>query len=226
VALIAEGPTDAVIIQAALKALLPGPFVMTTVQPEPTRPRLGAGWGGVLRWCRDFAAGGYRRFEDDPKLSLFNLFVVHVDADVADKRYADISEDIAEQARQAGWAGLPQMVPCPPAADGADVVRSCVLAWTGLAALGPRTVLCVPSKATEAWLAAAVLDEGHALLTELECRADLEARLAALPKKQRIAKSTKGYRDHERTVTAAWSAVRMRCTQAERFSRDIAAAVP
>ena len=42
VALVAEGPTDAVIITAALKALIARPFVLTQLQPEVTRPKLGA----------------------------------------------------------------------------------------------------------------------------------------------------------------------------------------
>jgi hypothetical protein len=51
IALVAEGPTDFEVIQAALKAVLPTPFVMTLLQPESTQPRLGGGWGGVLKWC-------------------------------------------------------------------------------------------------------------------------------------------------------------------------------
>lgn len=38
IALIAEGPTDAVIIEAALKAILGRPFILQTIQPEATRP--------------------------------------------------------------------------------------------------------------------------------------------------------------------------------------------
>lgn len=65
VALVAEGPTDAVVIEAALRALLPRPFVLTQLQPEPTRPKLGTGWGGVLRWCLDFAKRGHTSIESE-----------------------------------------------------------------------------------------------------------------------------------------------------------------
>ena len=44
IALVAEGPTDYVIIEAALKAVLPKPFILTQLQPEATRPDLGQGW--------------------------------------------------------------------------------------------------------------------------------------------------------------------------------------
>jgi hypothetical protein len=223
VALVAEGPTDAIVIEAALKALLPRPFVLTLLQPEPTRPKLGSGWGGVLRWCLEFAKRGQSRFEDDPTLPGFDLFVVHADADVASKSYADVSTEIAEIAGEHGWPPLPSVMPCPPPEGSADVVRACLLSWAGLSGPGPKTVLCVPSKAVDAWLAAATFDHGHALLTGLECNLALGSQLAVLPKDQRIRKSVPEFRAREKAVTSAWDLVRQRCSQAERFSTDVAA---
>lgn len=223
VALVAEGPTDAVVIEAALKALLHRSFVLTQLQPELTRPRMGAGWGGVLRWCHDFAERGFARFEDDPTLPGFDLFVVHVDADVHERAYADVSQDVARTARARSWPELPSDVPCPPATNGAEVIRRCVLSWAGLPERGPRTVLCVPSKAIDAWLVAAAFEEGHALLTGLECNRTIESRLAALPVGQRIKKTRPSYLEHQKAVTAAWPVVRARCTEADRFSAEVAA---
>lgn len=102
VALIAEGPTDAIVIEAALKALLPRPFVMTRLQPEPTRPQLGTGWGGVLRWCLEFASRGHARLEEDPTLPGFDLFVIHTDADVAECSYGDVSPEMVTLASITG----------------------------------------------------------------------------------------------------------------------------
>ncbi len=223
VALVAEGPTDAIVFEAALKALLPRPFVLTQLQPEPTRPKLGTGWGGVLRWCLDFATRGHSRFEEDPTLPGFDLFVVHLDADVAEDAYGDVSDEIAGIATQRQWPPLPNSRPCPPPTDGANAVRTCLLSWAGLPSPGPKTVLCVPSKSTDAWLVAAAFGEGHALLTDLECSISVQQKLAALPKAQRIKKTTRDYRAHEKEVTGAWSVVRQRCTQAERFSIEVAA---
>lgn len=223
VALVAEGPTDAIVIEAALKALLPRPFVLTQLQPEPTRPKLGTGWGGVLRWCLDFATRGHARFEDDPTLPGFDLFVVHIDADVAEKRYADVSDEIADLAGQRGWPTLPHFIQCPPRSGSADAMRACLLAWAGMQEPGPKTVLCVPSKAVEAWLTAATFDNGHALQNGLECNLNVESQLKALPVAQRIKKTSRDYRARERTIAEAWSVVRQRCTQAERFSTDVAA---
>lgn len=223
VALVAEGPTDAIVIEAALKALLPRPFVLTQLQPEPTRPKLGTGWGGVLRWCLDFATRGHARFEDDPTLPGFDLFVVHIDADVAEKRYADVSAEIADLAGQRGWPTLPNVIQCPPPSGSADAMRTCLLAWAGMQEPGPKTVLCVPSKAVEAWLTAATFDNGHALQNGLECNLNVESQLKALPVAQRIKKTSRDYRARERTIAEAWSVVRQRCTQADRFSTDVAA---
>jgi hypothetical protein len=223
VALVAEGPTDAIVIQAALRALLPRPFVLTQLQPEPIRPKLGAGWGGVLRWCFDFATRGHARIEDDPTLPGFDLFVIHIDADVAEKRYDDVGDVTAELARQRGWPALPNVIQCPPPSGSADAMRSCLLAWAGMQTPGPTTVLCVPSKAIEAWLTAATFADGHALQNQLECNRNVEAELRALPLAQRIKKNSRDYRARERTIAEAWSVVRQRCTQAERFSTEVAA---
>jgi hypothetical protein len=223
VALVAEGPTDGIIVEAALKALLPRPFVLTLLQPEPTRPRVGTGWGGVLRWCHDFASRGYLRIEDDPTLPGFDLFVLHLDADVAEGAYADVSPEVATIATGHGWPCLPNRAQCPPPVGSADAVRACLLSWAGLATLGPTTVLCVPSKAIDAWLAAAVLGGGHRLLAGLECNLNLEAQLGALPKGERMKKTTREYRARERQITRAWPVVRQMCSQAERFSNEVVA---
>lgn len=223
VALVAEGPTDTIVIEAALKALLPRPFVLTQLQPEPTRPKLGTGWGGVLRWCLDFARRGHATFEDDPTLPGFDLFVIHMDADVAEGAYGDVSAEIASVAKLCGWPALPQSVPCPPPTGSVNVARTCLLSWAGLPEPGPKTVLCVPSKAIDAWLAAAVLGDGHTLLAGLECNLNLQAKLGALPMGERVRKTTREYRVREREITEAWPVVRQRCSQAERFSNEVAA---
>lgn len=223
VALIAEGPTDAIVIEAALKALLPRPFVMTRLQPEPTRPELGTGWGGVLRWCLEFASRGYAQLEDDPTLPGYDLFVIHVDADVTQSTYGAVSPDMAALATERNWPPLPCAVPCPPADDNVNAMRSRVLAWVGLPALGPKTVLCVPSQAIDAWLASAVLAGGHRLLSGLECNLNLEAQLKALPNAERVKKTMLAYRTLQSRISDGWPVVRQRCSQAERFSSDLAA---
>jgi len=224
VALVAEGPTDGIIIEAALKALLSRPFILTQLMPEPTRPSLGTGWGGVLRWCNEFATRGHLQIEDDPTLPGFDLFVLHLDADVAESAYENVSPELATVAAQHEWPPLPSRLSCPPPSRSADAVRACLLSWSGLSTLGPRTVLCVPSKAIDAWLAAAVFDARHPVLNELECNLTLETQLRVLPKSDRVKKTSREYRAREKSLTAAWAVVRQRCSQAERFSDEAVAA--
>lgn len=223
IAVIAEGPTDLIVIEAALKALLPRSFVPILLQPEATRPKLGTGWGGVLRWCLEFASRGHAQLEDDPLLQGFDLLVIHVDADVAGSTYAAVGQETALCAAERAWPPLPCAVPCPPPDASVVEVRRRVLAWANIQGLGPKTVLCVPSKSVDAWLAAAVLHGAHALLVDLECNLKLEAQLGALPMASRVRKSPREYRSREKQVTHAWPLVRQRCTQAERFSNDIGA---
>lgn len=139
VALVAEGPTDAILIEAALKAVLTRPFILTVLQPEPTRPSLGTGWCGVFKWCREFAARGATNLQSDPFLQDFDLIILHVDADVADKSYADGGAWMEREAQT--LPTLPCSQPCPPPNAAVDEMRRRVLAWLGITECGWRTRL-------------------------------------------------------------------------------------
>lgn len=224
IALVAEGLTDQVVIEAALRTLLTGPFVLTLLQPEPTRDWAGEGWCGVFKWCREVAGRGARSLETDPTLAGFDLFVIHVDADVASFNYADGGPALDIEAATLPDAGLPCDMPCPPAEDSVDALRTRIHAWLGTTATGARTVLCVPSKSTDAWMAAALFDDGHALLQGLECNADLD--LSIQPLATRVRKKRREYQKRQQQITSSWARVRDRCSQADRFSNDVKAACP
>lgn len=224
VALVAEGPTDRVIIEAALRAILRRPFTLTVLQPEATRPILGTGWCGVFKWCREVATRGVVSLEKDPTLPGFDLFVIHVDADVAEASYSDGGPAVENAATD--LPVLPCSRPCPPAGHTADEIRARLKAWLGMTVVGPKTVLCVPSKASEAWLAAALFDDKHALLLGLECNLNVEARLAMLPLKTRINKKRREYESKQAQIASAWGEVRRRCSQAERFTTETQMACP
>jgi hypothetical protein len=223
VALVAEGPLDRVIIEAALKAIIPRPFILTLLQPEPTDPKPTNGWCGVLKWCQQFAVRAQASLEVDPTLAGFDLYVIHLDADVADRSYTDGGHAVAQAS--AAWPSLPCSLPCPPAAASVNELRKRLIAWLGLVDLGPRTVMCVPSKASEAWLAAGVLEEDHELLDSLECNPSVARRLAAQPKQDRIKKSQREYQNHAGTLIGNWARVLRACTQAQRFQSDLQGAM-
>lgn len=221
IALVAEGPTDCIIIEAALKAVLGQPFVLTQLQPEPTRPDMGGGWGGVFKWCQEFRLRGAASLETDATLSQFDVLIIHLDADVAGKQYADCGPAVAQAATTAALHDLPCAQPCPPPAATVTALQGVLLSWLGIAATGPKSVLCIPSKASDAWLAAASLPDGHALLPGLECMLPLETALSQLPKGQRIRKTVRDYRAHAGAITQQWQRVKTHCTQATVFEQLI-----
>lgn len=219
IALISEGPTDFIVIEAALKAVLQRSFVLSQLQPEPTRPEIGGGWGGVFKWCQEFRRRGALSIETDSTLSQFDLVIIHLDADVAGKVYADCGPAVAEAA--AALLGLPCAQPCPPPLNTVVALEAVLLSWIGIAAVGPKSLLCIPSKASDAWLAAAILPVGHALLTGLECHLNLEMALSQLPKGQKLKKTTREYRTHAGSIAKQWHQVKNHCTQADVFEQRI-----
>jgi hypothetical protein len=177
IGLVAEGPTDYVVVEASLRSILPNPFTLVLIQPDATRRGMEGGWCGVLKWCRDLHSRGVTSIENDPTLDLFDLVIVHVDADVAGESYGNCSREAAEEARRAGLGLLPCSLPCPPPEATVNNLKSVVLSWMGVTALGNKTILCLPSKASDAWLAAAAFPAGHSILLDLECSLTLVGRL-------------------------------------------------
>ena len=219
VALVAEGRTDLVVIEAALRAILPRPFVLNMLQPEPTQPKMGQGWGGVFKWCRAFRGRGASSLQEDATLSFFDLVVIHLDADVAGKSYSDLGTEAAAQA--AGEPPLPCERPCPPPADTVRELERLLSGWLGAESPDTGAVRCIPSKSTESWLVAAAFQDRPELLERLECRTDLEQRLAVLPANRKLRKSERQYRAVAGKVTQNWHQVTTQCTQAKAFDDAI-----
>ncbi len=224
VALIAEGSIDSILIEAALKAVfVDRAFILTLLQPEPTRPKMGTGWCGVFKWCRELAERGYPSLEQDPTLEGFDLFVLHLDADVAGMKYGHGGPAVVEAAR--ALLALPCEEPCPPPRASVEALRARLLSWLGVPQLGPHTILCMPSKAIEAWFAAAILPEMHELLLGLECNPNLAAQLAQLPKEERIKKEPLVYRARASELTRNWERVELIGSQARNFADEARSAL-
>ena len=225
IALVAEGPTDFEVIQAALKAIVPARFTLTLLQPEATQPTMGSGWGGVLKWCDAAGTRHAAPLDSDPTLEGFDLLVIHLDADVAQKSYADCGLEVPEQAVAKGWAALPCNMPCPPATDTCARLEAALHSWLNPAQTGAKSVLCLPAQSSGTWLAAAIMPPGHALLAGAECNLALEARLLQLPKAQRIRKAVSEYRSHAGQITGNWAGVKAVCSQAVAFEQAVQAAL-
>ena len=229
IAAVVEGPTDAIVLQAILRALLPddADFVFHTLQPEGSVAfgsasfgRVGAGWVGVYRWSRKSVQEGGGSVSGSSALSYHDLLIVHVDADVAGQTYA------SGGIQDAPSEDLPCEEPCPPARDTTNALRAVVLNWVGEHQCPSRIVLCTPSKNTDAWMIAAICPENNVVRrADWECRPNPAGQLAALPKQQRFEKRPSDYRRRESALTKAWPTVSARLTEAARFEKEFRAAV-
>ena len=224
IAAVVEGPTDRIVLRAILRTLLKGrDFVFQMLQPEQSLAfgRMGAGRAGVYRWCRQAASEGGGSVSGSSALAHHDLLIVHVDADVAGATYAN--SNIQDAPRQ----DLPCEETCPPPACTTNALRSVVLNWLGERKCPSRTVLCTPSKSTEAWVLAAMWPDNELVRQDdWECRPNPASQLAALPKDRRFTKSTEDYQRIERELMEAWPRISARLTEAERFKAEFLAAIP
>lgn len=225
IALVAEGPTDYVLIEAALKAVLgPKTFVLNQLQPEATNPSFGNGWGGVLKWCVATAQRSVGSLDDDPLLKDFDLLILHLDTDVAHQGYANCGPSVVAMAAE--WPGLPCSQPCPPVTPTSTALQFVLEGWLKPAVLGTKTVVCIPAQSMGAWLAAATLPSTHALLSNVECNPALEDSLGYLPKQLKVKKSVPGYRAKADAIRQDWNQVKALCSQAAQFESAVQAALP
>lgn len=220
IALIAEGPTDYVVIEAALKAILDRPFILNQLQPEATRPDMGSGWGGVLKWCYKAAQRCPVTIAEDPTLIGYDLVILHLDLDVATFSYADCGNKAEALAQKQHWGRLPCARPCPPVTDSCEALQQVLQTWLHPATLG-TTILCIPAQSTGTWLAAAYLPDSHELLDEAECNTQLESRLVHLSLRNRVKKNRRDYQKRAENITDNWVRVKNICSQAVSFESDI-----
>jgi hypothetical protein len=113
VALVAEGPTDKIVIEAAIQSIVANaPFIIHQLQPEESLafvlPEDTTGWGGVYRWCHKASKRSNGAIESDILFSTYQVLVIHLDADVASEEYANAH--IVDGAND-----LPCLEACPPA---------------------------------------------------------------------------------------------------------------
>ena len=127
VGLVCEGPTDYIVINAAITSLLgERTFVLTQLQPEESIAfgSTGTGWVGVYNWCLQAADQGGGSVSNNPLFDTYDVLILHLDADVADETYAN--GNIVTTATD-----LPCSMPCPAPSDTTNNLRTCPasLAW-------------------------------------------------------------------------------------------------
>jgi hypothetical protein len=219
IALVAEGPTEKILIEAVLSSILADrSFVLRQLQPEESLPfgTIGTGWVGVYRWCRQVVMRTGSSLRQDVLYKTYDILVLQLDADVAEKRYADGSIQDAVQ-------DLPCNEPCPPPRASTDPLRRVLLRWAGEHELPPNTVLCTPSKSTEAWVVAALFPGDDAVRRGIECLPDAEARLRQQPLASRIHKRLSDYQARATELSDAWPRLVETLDEAKRFDTQFRA---
>lgn len=236
IGVIHEGDTDLVVIEAALNAFLQRTFVLTSIQPERSLafsgfgPR-GAGWGGIYKWCREMVSMGISP-AINPALDHFDLIILHIDADVAEKKYADILPQNPQPAFMPPNQDLPLDCKCPPAQPCVDALRTVVAGWLNLnwpTGWPAKWVFCTPSQSLEAWVIAARFDQAdYQKLQPLECTDSktLETWLEQRPKKQRLRKKRRDYQALASELTGQWTQAKTSCSQALRFETELSSVCP
>jgi hypothetical protein len=80
-----------------------------------------------------------------------------------------------------------------------------MLNWVGEAVAPARTILCTPSKSTEAWVMAIFFPGDKELKRKgVECHPDPAGRLPIQPKTARFTKSFEAYRKRNHLLKAGW----------------------
>jgi len=218
IAFVGEGPTDRIVITAAVETMLgESSFILRQLHPEesPAFGPLGAGWVGVYKWCKQVVArsGALR---SDVLYDEYDILILHLDADVADEKYSNgaIEEAVED---------LPCAKPCPPPDATTDSLRAVLLRWSGENAVPSDTVLCTPSKSMEAWVVAALFPNDSAVLKGIECLQEPQNRLGQQPIAQRIQKRQRDYEQRSEELKEAWPRLVGTLTEAKRFESSFRA---
>lgn len=232
IALVAEGITDYEVLNAAIESMLNGrSFVLTLLQPEGSMAftdggnagPFGGGWKGVYRWCLQSTQRSGGKLSDDPLFLGQDLLLLHLDADVAGEDPAN--SNIAPIPELDGV--LPCEQHCPPPAATTNPLRNVLLSWVGETQTPPKTVLCTPSKSTDAWVLAVFFPKDREMVRQgWECHANPGSRLGQQPVRQRFAKNHSEYVKRKSKLQAGWPSVVARLTEARRFHDDFMAAIP
>jgi hypothetical protein len=225
VAFVIEGPTDYVVLLAAVRSLLDGrDFEPMVIQPElgeNLAVQTAGGWGGVYKWCRQAVAQAGGPVRSNPIFGFYDVLVIQVDADVARKKYSDYA------IKDAPHHDLPCKKNCPPPSATTDALRAVMLGWLDEVSVPPGAVLCTPSRDIETWVLVALYPEDDsAKKANIECYCNGGVRLRKYGLFKSSQKLVDEYAANESQIQSAWPVVRRRCSEAERFSNDFLSLVP
>lgn len=227
IALVAEGITDYVVLNAAIESMLKGrSFILNLLQPESSvaftdsgnAGLLGGGWKGVYQWCLQVVERSGKLSDDYFLFLSYDLVVFHLDADVAGESPDNNTPALVDL--------LPCEQPCPPPSATTDLLRTVMLSWVSETQTPPKTVLCTPSKSTEAWIMAIFFPNDREMARQgWECYSKPENRLGQQKKNLRFSKNYADYEQRKLVIQAGWVTAVENLTEARRFQDDFFAAI-
>ncbi|MDR2754236.1 MAG: hypothetical protein LBC20_00885 [Planctomycetaceae bacterium] len=237
IGIIAEGPTDILVIKEIVENLISDQyeFICTSIQPkcsaafEQLNTELGTGWSGVCRCLLEMKKQSNGKFDQHIGIQRLNMLIIHLDVDVTRQSYADGHLQNIDNNLPCPSISCPlppkRKKLCPSNCDiprqRADTIRQVVLNWLNNCT-PQHLVFCTPSDAMDAWVFAAFFpDDICVQQNKLECVEKPERLLTSKSKQNRIKKTVADYR--KKVVGSfgdLWSNARKNCSEAERFSQE------
>lgn len=233
IALVAEGPTDKIVIEAALSCILPHPFVLTLLQPDSANSinggfsKTGTGWVGVYRWCRQMATMSEKNLlENNPLLFNYDLIIIHLDGDVAETSYAagNIKDNPRDDLPCISW-------PPSSSANISCALSKVLLGWLEQNNSGDKTILCFPSYCTETWVAATLYGQQFVAIggVDIELFKNVYDFLLSKPKSEKILLKKNGrvkkrvalFRSRQDELIKNWHQCVELCSQARLFKKNL-----
>ena len=153
VAVVSEGPTDIVLIQNILVKIFPKrKFIFHKLSPTDEeicsgKKAEGFGWGSVYKVCHNLA--DKMNLLEEANVSI-DLLIIHVDGDVAFKRYDEAhiqTDSIDLPCGNEDWS----------VTENCDALQDVVADW--LSGIDIPMVFCIPYICTETWVAGLIFPD-------------------------------------------------------------------
>lgn len=207
IAVVAEGPTDFVVINSIFQNYLGDrSYDMKLLQPEesvafmtpPSFGERGGGWAGVFKWCQQAILRSSKDFATDILFQTYDLFILHVDVDVAHSTYSDANINCEAN-------DLPCNLDCPDSMNTVLALEQVILRWLNLSKRFEKLIICLPSKSMDNWVVAALYpNDSEVTKSNWECFLQANTRFALQKKEIRLKKSVQSFRGKSLEIAQAW----------------------
>ena len=233
IGIVSEGPTDHMVMKAAIDRITGEENRYLSLQPEPDMMgRYGNGWKGVWRWCKETASINMLMQEVQPNI---DAIVIQMDGDVIRKEKethclceSTVCEDKGKvfplYCEKVKNEKCPVKLPCNSHDSGIDKrVEHGVSILT--AAMGEADMshisIIIPCDSTDAWVVAAYDD-----IDDVESLVDPWKNVIAKKKdyhgiRVRDKKNTTTYKNFSEMVVDRWSRVTEKCSTAMLFEQEV-----